>query len=181
MVGVARRAVIDWEGGLTYPTADHLKQLVALAIQRQAWPFGREAEEVHALWQAAHQKVLLDETWLGSLLPRAESAPASEPVEETRGTAQAPAPSDRSGPRLDWGDALVVTSFYGRAGELDLLTQWVAEQRGRVASVLGQGGIGKSALATMVMHRVAEGFEIVIWRSLRDIPTWEALLDRCLH
>src|SRR2546426_1549611 len=113
MLGVTRRAVIDWEGGLTYPKADHLKQFVVLATQRQVWPFGREAEEVRALWQAAHQKVLLDETWLGSLLPRAESAPASEPVEETRGTAQAPAPSDRSRPRLDWGDALVVTSFYG--------------------------------------------------------------------
>src|SRR5260221_8191540 len=47
MLGVTRRAVIDWEGGLTYPRADHLKQFVVLATQRQAWPFGREAEEVH--------------------------------------------------------------------------------------------------------------------------------------
>src|SRR6202049_3172277 len=68
MLGVTRRAVIDWEGGLTSPTADHLKQLVVLAIQRQVWPFGHEAEEVHALWQAARQKVLLDEAWLGELL-----------------------------------------------------------------------------------------------------------------
>jgi len=32
-----------------------------------------------------------------------------------------------------------------------------------------------------VMHRVAEDFEVVIWRSLRDVPTWEALLDSCLQ
>src|SRR5258706_8571106 len=31
------------------------------------------------------------------------------------------------------------------------------------------------------MHRVAEGFEVVIWRSLADVPTWEALLDSCLQ
>ena len=50
-----------------------------------------------------------------------------------------------------------------------------------MVSVLGQGGIGKSALATKVMHRVAEDFEVVIWRSLRDVPTCEALLDSCLQ
>ena len=31
VLGVGRRAVIDWEGGLTYPKADHLKQFIALA------------------------------------------------------------------------------------------------------------------------------------------------------
>jgi len=36
ILGVRRRAVIDWEGGLTYPRADHLKQFVVLATQRQA-------------------------------------------------------------------------------------------------------------------------------------------------
>jgi transcriptional regulator with XRE-family HTH domain len=32
-LGVRRRAVIDWEGGLTYPTADHLKHFVTLALE----------------------------------------------------------------------------------------------------------------------------------------------------
>src|SRR5256885_7923686 len=50
-----------------------------------------------------------------------------------------------------------------------------------ILSVLGQGGIGKSALATQVMHRVAQDFEVVIWRSLRDVPSCEALLDDCLQ
>src|SRR2546429_5509282 len=31
------------------------------------------------------------------------------------------------------------------------------------------------------MHRVAEDFEVVIWRSLRDVPTCETLLDDCLQ
>src|SRR5207253_8662673 len=117
MLGVRRRAVIDWEGGLTYPKADHLKQFVVLATQRQAWPFGREAEEVRALWQAARQKVLLDEAWLDGLLPHAEVSPASEPVEETTGAAHALAPPAGGGPRVDWGDAPDVASFYGREWE----------------------------------------------------------------
>src|SRR5712692_4760293 len=181
ILGVRRRAVIDWEGGLTYPKADHLKQFVVLAIERQAWPLGREAEEVRALWQAARQKVLLDEAWLGGLLSHLQAPPASQPGEETSVTVHALASPSRGGPRVDWGDALAVTSFYGREWELDLLSEWVIQERCRVVSVLGQGGIGKSALATMVMHRVAEDFEVVIWRSLRDVPTCEALLDSCLQ
>src|SRR5712692_4373939 len=181
VLGVGRRAVIDWEGGLTYPTTDHLKQFVVLAIQRQAFHAGREAEEIRALWQASHQKVLFDEMWLGRLLPDARSAPASKQVEEIAVTAHALASLSGGGPRVDWGDAPDVASFYGREWELDLLSEWVVQERCRVVSVLGQGGIGKSALATKVMHRVAEDFEVVIWRSLRDVPSCEALLDDCLQ
>src|SRR5260370_524948 len=92
MLCVTRRALIDWEGGLPYPTADHFKQFVVLATRRQAWPFGREAEEVRALWQAARQKVLLDEVWLGGLLSHALPSPS------------------RGGPRVDWSDAPDVTT-----------------------------------------------------------------------
>src|SRR5207244_13445312 len=62
-----------------------------------------------------------------------------------------------------------------------LLSSWVVEEGCRVVSVLGLGGIGKSALATRVMHWVAERFEVVIWRSLRDTPACETLLDECLQ
>src|SRR5713101_8108822 len=181
MLGVRRRAVIDWEGGLTYPTVDHLRHFVVIAIERQAFPAGREAEEVRALWQAAHQKVLLDEAWLGGLQSHAEASQVSKSREESDVTVHAPASPPRSGRRIDWGEAPAVGSFYGRAWELDLLSGWVVQERCRVVSVLGQGGIGKSALATKVMHRVAEGFEVVIWRSLRDVPSCEALLESCLQ
>src|SRR5712672_96500 len=132
MLGVRRRAVIDWEGGLTYPKADHLKQFVVLAIERQAWPFGREAEEARALWHAARQKVLLDEAWLGELLSHLQAPPASQSGEETSVTAPPPdalASPSRGGPHLDWGDALAVTSFYGREWELELLSEWVVQER----------------------------------------------------
>ena len=118
--------MIDWEGGLSYPKVDHLKQFVVLATQRQAWPFGHEAEEVRALWQAARQKVLLDEAWLGGLLSHVEAPPASQPGRGDQwALPDALASPSRGGPRVDWGDAPDVASFYGREWELDLLSEWV--------------------------------------------------------
>src|SRR2546423_5419117 len=84
-------------------------------------------------------------------------------------------------PRVDWGEALAVPSFYDREEGLATLSQWVVQERCRVVSVLGLGGIGKSALAVTLMHQVTPHFEVVIWRSLRDAPTCEVLLDDCLQ
>jgi len=180
-LGVSRKAVGEWEAGLTYPKTEHLKAFIALAALQQAFPAGREEEEIRAFWHAAHQKVLLDEAWLGTMLLHIQAPPVPQPVEKTIGTTFVFAPPARGGLRVDWGDAPTVTTFYGREWELNLLTSWIVEERCRVVSVLGLGGIGKSALATRVMHRVAEHFEVVIWRSLRDAPTCEALLEECLQ
>ena len=76
-LGVTRKAVGGWESGLTYPKAEHLKAFMTLALEQQAWPFGHGEEEIHAFWQAAHQKDPLDETWLATLLSRAKASPVS--------------------------------------------------------------------------------------------------------
>ena len=89
-LGVSRRAVAEWEGGLSYPKAERLKQLIALGVQQQAFAAGREEEEIRALWKAAHQKVLLDETWLHDLL-----APP-EPIQLSPQAEQPAAPEERS-------------------------------------------------------------------------------------
>ena len=84
-------------------------------------------------------------------------------------------------PRLDWGEALDVPSFYGREEELATLSQWMVQQRCRMVSVLGLGGIGKSALATLAMRQVASHFHVVLFRSLRDAPACSVLLENCLQ
>ena len=33
LLHVSRRAVTEWEGGLSYPTAEHLQQLIALGVR----------------------------------------------------------------------------------------------------------------------------------------------------
>src|SRR2546426_909262 len=180
-LGISRHAVAEWEAGRSYPTADHLKTCIALGVQQQAFACGRRAEEIRALWHAAHQKVLLDEPWLQGLLSQQPSPLMEVAVEPTRGAEVVSTPQAGSGPRVDWGDALDVPSFYGREEELATLEQWMAQERCRVVSVLGMGGIGKSALAVRVMHRVAAHFEVVLWRSLRDAPGYSALVDGCLQ
>src|SRR2546430_17677671 len=96
-LGVSRKAVGEWEGGLNYPQAAHLKAFITLAVEQQAFPAGREEEEIRAFWQAAHQKVPLDETWLATL-PHAKSLPVSLSAEQTSNAAHTLAPPPGSGP-----------------------------------------------------------------------------------
>ena len=57
----------------------------------------------------------------------------------------------------------------------------MVQDRCRVVSVLGMGGIGKSALATSAMRQGAEHFQVVLFRSLRDAPSCEDLLEEYLQ
>src|SRR2546427_4966570 len=206
-LGISKRAVREWEAGSSYPKATHLKALIALAVKQQVFPVGHEAEEIRALWKAAHRKVLLDETWLSVLLSEPPAPSAQVSVEQNGGAqvGSTPTPSQTglalvsppgqrpppagpvasraeafSGPLLDWGDALDVPSFFGRQGELATLSEWVVQDHCRVVSVLGLGGIGKSALVARAMRALASHFDVVLFRSLRDAPAPSALLSSCL-
>ncbi len=180
-LGVSRQAVRAWEAGRSYPKAEHLKAVISLGVKTQAFGAGHETEEIRVLWKAACQKLPLDESWLAALqggarprylrLVPKEGSEKSEPIDRIW-TAQT---------RVDWGDALAVPLFYGREEELGLLSEWIVQERARVVGVLGMGGIGKSALSVKAMHQLAQHFEVVIWRSLRDAPALEALLDDCLQ
>src|SRR6185503_12134226 len=115
LLGVSRRAVADWEAGNSYPKAEHLKQLITLAIEQHAFRAEHEAEEIHQLWHSAHQKVLLDEGWLSDVLLHSRSTKVMPLDLQTNALAV-------GAPRVDWGDALVTPNFYGREWELRLLT-----------------------------------------------------------
>jgi WD40 repeat protein/transcriptional regulator with XRE-family HTH domain len=192
LLHVSRRAVGGWEAGSSYPKAEHLKVLIKLCIEKQTFfPAGQEAEEIRTLWKAAHQKVLLDEQWLSTLLDQTRPSLTLLPPQPDRTTQslepdRTTQPQSKSAqpapePRMDWGDALAVPTFYGREQELAQLEQWIVQERCRVVSVLGMGGIGKSALSVSLMRRLAEHFQVVLFRSLRDAPTCDALLDDCLQ
>src|SRR5437899_1861562 len=139
LLGVSRRAVSTWELGSNYPASAHLQELIVLGMRASAFPAGHEEEEIRALWRAAHQKVLLDERWLQGLLgpqhPRLVLV-ASQSDEPTNAVEQVVA-QPALGPRVEWGEALDVPSFYGREQELATLARWMVQERCRVVSVVG--------------------------------------------
>src|SRR6266705_1898808 len=176
-LGVSRRAVAEWEGGLSYPKAERLKELITLGVRASAFPAGREEEEIRALWRAARQKVLLDEAWLRDLL----APPAPVQLSPLAGTPAAHAASKQAAfPRVDLVEALDVSQFAGREVEVAELSQWIVPERCRLVTLVGMGGIGKSMLASYLGNRLAPQFEAVLWRSVRDAPPCEELVADCI-
>jgi WD40 repeat protein/transcriptional regulator with XRE-family HTH domain len=187
MLGVSKRALGGWEAGSSYPKVERLKGLIDLGVKRKAFPAGHEGEVIRALWRAAHQKEFLDEQWLATVLGQQSpalsvTAPELQLIEET--TSSSPLQvmgRPATSPRVDWGAALFVPNFYGREPEQAVLAQWVLQEHCRVVSLVGIGGIGKSALVVRLMHHMAADFEVVIFRALRDAPLCQELLDDCLQ
>jgi WD40 repeat protein len=89
--------------------------------------------------------------------------------------AKAVAPKVSPG-QQDWGEAIDVSIFYGRTTETNTLNQWIAQDHCRVVSILGMGGMGKTALSVTVAQQLQPSFDFVIWRSLRDAPLLNDLL-----
>lgn len=81
---------------------------------------------------------------------------------------------------LDWGEAPDVSTFYGREQELHQLKQWIQRDRCRLISILGMGGIGKTALSVALIEQIQGEFEYVIWRSLREATPLETFLPKLL-
>ena len=94
----------------------------------------------------------------------------------TRSTSQ-PVPALPPHAQADWDAAPDVSIFYGRQPELNTLTDWVINKRCRLVSILGMGGIGKTALVTRAAQQMQEQFDRLIWRTLRNAPLLHELLD----
>jgi uncharacterized protein YeeX (DUF496 family) len=76
----------------------------------------------------------------------------------------------------DWGEVPDVSNFFGRAAELNTLSQWILRDRCRLVALLGMGGIGKTALTAKLGEQLQGEFEYLIWRSLRHAPPLLAIL-----
>ena len=89
----------------------------------------------------------------------------------------------------DWGTAVDVSVFYGREQALETLKEWIVRefpkeglrQRTRLVALCGMGGIGKTALTTKLAHSVADHFDYLIWRSLKNAPPAQETLKNLLN
>jgi WD40 repeat protein/DNA-binding HxlR family transcriptional regulator len=81
----------------------------------------------------------------------------------------------------DWGEAPDVTIFYDRDDELAQLEQWIITERCRLVGIVGIGGIGKTHLSVKLAERTQEQFDYVIWRSLRNTPSLQQILEYLLQ
>ncbi|MGA7936964.1 MAG: NB-ARC domain-containing protein, partial [Kovacikia sp.] len=79
-------------------------------------------------------------------------------------------------PHQDWGEEIDVSVFYNRIDELAILKQWIRHDRCRLVTILGMGGIGKTALSVKLAEQVQDEFDYLIWRSLRHAPSLQDLL-----
>jgi DNA-binding XRE family transcriptional regulator len=151
-LGVSRRSVVDWEAGTKYPNATHLKRFIALAAIHQAFQAGHEADDIRALWKAAHQKEILNEEWLSQVT-------GSRPdVERMPATDRAVAAPIRAEQKLASNLPFQPTTFVGRSSELAAIARLLANPACRLLTLHGPGGIGKTRLALAVAARETSAF-----------------------
>jgi WD40 repeat protein/transcriptional regulator with XRE-family HTH domain len=158
--GVSRRSVQGWEAGDRLPNAEGLAGLIKALLEAGGLTHGQETAEARGLWAAAEREAPralppFDAEWFAGLL-----APRAPPPVEA-------ALAERA---HDWGDAPDTAHFVGRGAELDLLRDWLLNERCRILAVLGMGGIGKTSVAARLAQSVAPSFPNVYWRSLRNAP-----------
>src|SRR6266699_1910932 len=154
LLHVQRRAVAGWEAGSSYPKAEHLKELIALGVEQQAWAFGREEEEIRALWKAAHQKVLLDEVWLHDLLapptPIQLFPQAATPVKGEKAATGSPMRFQNL--------PLLLEPLIGREQQEQAIRAFLLRPEVRLLTLTGTAGIGKTRLAIQVATDLNEIF-----------------------
>jgi WD40 repeat protein len=83
--------------------------------------------------------------------------------------------------RVDWGEAVDVSTFYGRISELATLDKWLLEDSCRLITILGMGGIGKTALSVKLVEQIKDKYDYIIWRSLRDPSPIQEILTNLIQ
>jgi len=162
------KTVGRWEKGSSKPYPYYRQKLCQL--------FGKSAQEF-GLFEEDHDEYAMAEA--GS-----RSMPSGTPAHSTSFARTSEAEEGLGAlapPQVDWGEAPLIGSFYGRTRELDHLKKWILDDGCRIVAVLGMGGVGKTTLSAELARQIQHTFEYVFWRSLQNVPPLEYFLQDCLQ
>jgi WD40 repeat protein len=104
-------------------------------------------------------------------------------------------PPSQSG--IDWGEAMDISTFYGRELERSQLERWLVGDRCRLVAILGMGGMGKTTIAIELVQQLQakiqldrdnptappdpDRFSCILWRSLLNAPPLKELLPELIR
>ncbi len=138
--------------------------------------------EPHTNWELAEELVrgISEGTWKRWGQGKSINAPAFKAYSEVLGLNWEEIVEQHSwanaNTHKDWGEAIDISTFYGRTVELAELEHWIVTERCRIVAILGMGGIGKTSLSVKLAEQIHPSFEYLIWRSLRNAPPVPELL-----
>ncbi len=147
--------------------------------------FAFEEKSLYTSVQEARRRLqgLEDDFPGASWLPAIFINPAEEPPnwvslkDKINGRFHSTSKNNQRIQRHDWGEAIDVSTFYGREEEINTLEKWMIADNCRLITVIGMGGIGKTALSIKLAELVKNKFDYLIWRSLRNATSVEELLS----
>jgi len=143
-------------------TEYHLQQRIFELSQQYKKP--RQTPHIQISQIGKSEQILLPHLWSQKLYDLANRNLLSSDLEEC--------PDCIS----DWEYAPYIDPFYDREQELERLQEWIVNDRSFLVFLYGMGGIGKTSLIVKAAQQVQQEFEVLIWRSLKQIPTLNDLI-----
>ncbi len=185
------RMVRNWEGEFNLPTAERLRDLIRIYLERQVFVVGKEREEVRELWQViknwfethnfnSETYPIFDEGWFAALLvkPQAKPPVVIMPLPDFK-------PLEGWAKVVPYSLPLELNRLLGREQDLARLLELLQQPDKRLITLTGAGGSGKTSLALAVgkllLDTFGDGIYFVGLENVTTRPSLIAAITRILE